>query len=144
MIFSAFAVPWTQFQNQAYQGFVVSEDFLVQTVQSGSNLENVKLDLGLNRTDLPWQQRATMVYGTWTLIYEGLLDQAQTMHLFDQRPAEDRPIVIDPVLGLPINRYVGPTRYRTEIPQGVWLFNPWTGKRRSDADIENDPQGLLI
>lgn len=144
MIFSAFAIPWTQFSSPIYQGFVVSEDFLVQTIQSGPNLENVKLDLGLNRTDLPWQQRASATYDTWTLIYEGLLDQAQTMHLFDQRPAEDSPIVIDPVLGLPINRYVGPTRYRSELPNVVWLFNPWTGKHRSAADIENDPQGLLI
>lgn len=33
---------------------------------------------------------------------------------------------------------------RKYCPGGAWLFNPWTGTERADADVLTDPFGLLI
>lgn len=36
------------------------------------------------------------------------------------------------------------TFFRDAAPVTRWDYNPWTGARRHDRDIESDPQGLLI
>jgi len=33
---------------------------------------------------------------------------------------------------------------RKAYPIASWIFNPWTGQRRDERDVESDPQGLLI
>ena len=34
--------------------------------------------------------------------------------------------------------------FRATYPERIWKYNPWTGKVRSDAEIQLDPQGLQI
>lgn len=33
---------------------------------------------------------------------------------------------------------------RERVPLLIWLYNPWTGKRRDDGDVQSDPHGHLI
>lgn len=48
-----------------------------------------------------------------------------------------------PVNGRPIVPMLA-AAYRKNNPTAVWEFNPWTGKRRHQDDIQSDPLGLAI
>lgn len=58
---------------------------------------------------------------------------------------QKRPLKFSPVNGasFPVESFTAGD-YRARYPDVVWLYNPWTGRLREQADTKSDPHGLAI
>lgn len=55
------------------------------------------------------------------------------------------PMRFHPTTGRPfVGQFPRAGEYRSTQFSGFWLYNPWTGERRDQCDIEVDPHGKLI
>lgn len=145
--FVAYGVWWNPYNR--YQGWVVLDTQLqdgkyrfIQTIKTAGDLELLKDELGLYSTDKDWQKQADKL-GPWQLTWGGIID---IVRLYEGKYKLDieRPLLIDPHLGLPVDRYWNAEQYRSALPALVWKFDPWNGSYRKAYDIENDPYGELI
>lgn len=116
---------------------------LVQTIRTARTEEELKFELGVDQTDKDWQIQASKA-GAWELQWEGMVPTAHPFYEGGIKELIGDALLIDPHLGMPVNRYWNADEYRAALPELAWKFNPWTGKYRNPEDINNDPLGLLI
>ncbi len=54
------------------------------------------------------------------------------------------PMQVDPADGTLLSDFITPMEYRASHAETTWLYDPWTGSRRSDKAIETDPLGYSV
>lgn len=57
---------------------------------------------------------------------------------------QDKLMLYDPANGSPRPYPSHAAQWRAYHGRDAWLFNPWTGTRRSAGDVGSDVSGLLI
>lgn len=57
---------------------------------------------------------------------------------------QDKPLRLDPFTGERLANIITAAQAREQQPSAAWLFDPWSGRRRSAGDVFTDPKGELI
>ena len=57
---------------------------------------------------------------------------------------QNKPLRIDPYTGQAMSSAMMADDAREQNPSAAWLFDPWSGRRRTAGDVFTDPMGMLI